>query len=91
MNMFTKPMMALSAAIVVATASAGPAVSASSKSRHVAAPQHAYGQSTRTRVVAFDDPPGAAWQTRGIIEDLGQVPVWTPRGYRAYRPSRNLP
>ena len=36
---------------------------------------------------AWDNPPGSAWQDRGIIEEQGGVAVLTPRGYRAYRPS----
>ena len=40
---------------------------------------------------AWDNPPGSAWQDRGIIEANGGVAVLTPRGYRAYRPNRDAP
>jgi hypothetical protein len=37
---------------------------------------------TAPAMAAWDDPPGAAWQDRGIHEDHGAAPVLTPRGYR---------
>jgi hypothetical protein len=38
----------------------------------------------------WDNPPGSAFQDRGIIEDQGSRPVLTPRGYRSARTPRSL-
>jgi len=34
------------------------------------------------RLPSWDNPPGSAFQDRGVIEDQGRDPVLTPRGYR---------
>jgi len=51
-----------------------------------AAPVHAQTIRGARGAAFWDNPPGSAFQDRGNIEDMGNQPVLTPRGYRAARP-----
>lgn len=84
--MFTKTIMVLSTALILGAASAAPAMSASSKARHVAAPAQSSTQFTRTDGRRHSSNPANDAYVNGryagsdpdsqIRADLARDPPW---------------